>query len=332
MKRYYPWTGFIISIFIALLGYVLRSSREDVDASFFSFIGSFCNAYFCWLVVQWIIQIDKIGGYLLRCFIALAGCIAVSLFVFYIKQEFGSVHNKAPVFKLGVRAMSYLLVTRGMVIGGFLFFIAYLLRISELSQRSRIENEYLKRENLNARLSLLQEQVSPHFFFNSLGTLRSMISDAAPRLFIQRLSDVYRYLLNNKMADLVTLEAELDFSLAYLHILKERFEDALQFDINIRDQWYPRKLPPMTLQMLIENAVKHNAVDIETPLKICIETTGDGNWLVVVNTLRRRSSMEESVGTGLNNIRERYRLLAGKEIAVEESDQEFKVCVPLIVQ
>jgi hypothetical protein len=121
----------------------LRSSREDVDASFFSFIGSFCNAYFCWLVVQWIIQIDKIGGYLLRCFIALAGCIAVSLFVFYIKQEFGSVHNKAPVFKLGVRAMSYLLVTRGMVIGGFLFFIAYLLRISELSQRSRIENEYI---------------------------------------------------------------------------------------------------------------------------------------------------------------------------------------------
>lgn len=332
MKRYCPWTGIIISIFIALLGYVLRASRDEVDTSFYSFIGSFSNAFLSWLVIQWIIQIDKIGGYLVKCVIMLVGCIAISLSLFYIKQELAIVHDRVPVFTRDMRVIYYLLITRGIVIGGFLFFIAYLLRISELSQRSRIENEYLKQENLKARLSLLQEQVSPHFFFNSLGTLRSMISDAAPRIFIQRLSDVYRYLLNNKMADLVTLEAELDFSLAYLHILKERFEDALQFDINIGDEWYSKKVPPMTLQMLIENAVKHNAVDIETPLKICIETTRDGIWLAVVNTLRQRSRMEESVGTGLNNIRERYRLLTGIEIAVEESDHEFKVSVPLIAQ
>lgn len=102
-----------------------------------------------------------------------------------------------------MRVVYFLLITRGMVVGGFLYFIAYLLRMAAINQQSRLENERLKKENLQARLARLQEQVNPHFLFNSLGTLRSMVNEEAPREFIQRLAEVYRYLLDNRQADLV---------------------------------------------------------------------------------------------------------------------------------
>ncbi len=130
------------------------------------------------------------------------------------------------------------------MIGGFLYYIAYLLRMSAQIQQSRLENEQLKKENLQARLSLLQEQVSPHFLFNSLGTLRSMVQEKAPREFIQRLSEVYRYLLSNRMADLVELRAELDFTAAYLHILQERFEAAIVTEFMWRMACIPENCQP----------------------------------------------------------------------------------------
>jgi two-component system LytT family sensor kinase len=217
---------------------------------------------------------------------------------------------------------------RGLVIGCFLYFISYLLRMSARSQQSQLENERLKQENLQARLSLLQEQVSPHFLFNSLGTLQSMVREPAPREFIQRLSEVYRYLLSNRMADLILLRAELDFTLAYLHILKERFEDALVVRINIAENALTKKLPPASLQLLIENAVKHNVATTEMPLGINIYS--EEGWLVVSNSLQKKNKTGNSLGSGLNSIKERYQLLAGLSILVDETGGHFTVRIPLI--
>jgi two-component system LytT family sensor kinase len=197
------------------------------------------------------------------------------------------------------------------------------------NQQSRLENERLKKENLNARLMLLQEQVSPHFLFNSLGTLRSMVSERTAREFIQNLAEVYRYLLNNRHADWVVLKTELEFAKAYLHILQQRFENALVVDIDITEAYLSMKLPPMTLQMLIENSVKHNVLDTDEPLCLKIEAV-DAGKLIIRNSLRLKQNPENNTGTGLNNIRERYRLLVNQDIEVLQTSSEFIVSVYLL--
>jgi sensor histidine kinase YesM len=329
MKKFYLLTGLTISFFISLLGYVLRLNREEIGPSLVSLITSFCYTFGSWLLTQYVLHLNKPAGYGWKAVIAIAGCMLISLVPITITRQFAEVQSRIDSIPKGMRAVNILLLFRGLVIGSFLFFISYLLKMSAMRQQSQIENERLKQENLQARLSLLQEQVSPHFLFNSLGTLQSMVSEKAPREFIQRLSEVYRYLLSNRMADLVVLKAELDFTLAYLHILKERFEDALLTRIDITELAMQKKLPPASLQLLIENAVKHNLATSETPLRISISSI-DESWLAVSNSLQKKPSVRNSLGSGLSNIRERYQLLAGNTIMIEETNDEFTVCIPLL--
>lgn len=328
MKKYYPVTGLIISFFLALLGYVLRLNREEISSSLISFISSFVNAFLSWLLIQVVLQMHRPAGYGWKAVVAIAGCMLISLLPVNITRHFAEVQSRIDALPKGMRAVNFLLLMRGIVIGGFLYFISYLLRISAISQQSQLENERLKQENLQARLSLLQEQVSPHFLFNSLGTLQSMVHEQAPREFIQRLSEVYRYLLSNQMADLIALRAELDFTLAYLHILKERFEDALVVEINIAENALANKLPPASLQLLIENAVKHNVATADMPLRISIYT--EEKWLIVSNSLQKKNKTGNSLGSGLSSIRERYQLLAGLTIIVNETKDHYTVRIPLI--
>lgn len=331
MKKFYPLTGAIISVFIALLGQVLRARREEMLSSLLVLLGSFINAFLSWLWIQYIIQRDRPAGYGWKALVAVTGCIVVSIALFYLLRDVAEVRNRMEVLQRSMKAVYFLLVARGLILGGFLYFIAFLLRMSALSQQSRLENARLKQENLQARLSLLQEQISPHFLFNSLGTLRTMVQEPPAREFIQRLSEVYRYLLGSRMADMVELKAELDFTQAYLHILRERFEDALIADIQIPAAYYNKKIPPSTLQLLIENAVKHNVATIETPLRIRIFVDG-ADRLVVSNSLQRKTVANKSpgTGTGLSNIRERYRILTGSDISIKEEVDRFSVSVFLL--
>lgn len=328
MRKYYPLTGLIISFFLALLGYVLRLNRDEIGSSLISLISSFVNAFLSWMLIQFVLQMNKPAGYGWKAVVAIAGCMLISLLPFTVTRHFAEVQSRIVALPKGMRAVSFLLLMRGIVIGGFLYFISYLLRMSATSQQSQLENERLKQENLQARLSLLQEQVSPHFLFNSLGTLQSMVHEQAPREFIQRLSEVYRYLLSNRMSDLIALREELDFTLAYLHILKERFEDALITVIDIAGDALARKIPPASLQLLIENAVKHNVATVEMPLRISIYT--EEGWLVVSNSLQKKNKTGNSLGSGLSSIRERYQLLAGLTIIVDETNDHYTVRIPLI--
>lgn len=319
----------MVSLFIALLGYVLRLSRIEIASSLVTFSASFLNTFLSWLLIQYLINRDKPAWHGWKIVLTILGCTLISIILFSITKPFTGAQIRVNALPRGIRAVYFLLFGRSIVIGGFLYYLTYLLRKAYISQQSKLENERLKQENLQAKLSLLQEQVSPHFLFNSLGTLRSMVEEKAPREFIQRLSDVYRYLLSNKTAELVALQAELDFTLAYLHILKERFENALITEIEVGNEAWHRKLPPVTLQLLIENAVKHNVVSEEMPLQIRIFTNGD-DWLVVSNSLQPRKSVNDSLGSGLSNIRERYRLLAGLDISVVKTDRHFTVSIPLL--
>lgn len=329
MSRKSIVTGIIISLFVALLGYVLRLNRENVSASLVALLSSFTGSFLSWLFIQAVLQWRMPAGKLQKAALAVMGCMLISTVPFSITRHFTDVQERIDLLPRGLKAVYFLLLMRGAVVGGFLYFIADLLRMSDMKQQAQLENERLKQENLQAKLSILQQQVSPHFLFNSLGTLRSMVQEKAPRQFIQRLSDVYRYLLSNRMAGLVTLRDELDFTRAYLYILQERLEDALVTEINIGEEALQQKLPPASLQLLVENAVKHNVASVETPLTIRVYVDEEG-WLVVSNTLQKRDTVIDSLGRGLGNIRERYRLLAGLNISVTETNHAFTVRTPLI--
>jgi sensor histidine kinase YesM len=192
------------------------------------------------------------------------------------------------------------------------------------------EAEQLKRENLQSQLESLKSQVNPHFLFNSLNSLSSLISEDVQQAetFVDEMSKVYRYLLRNNEDDLTTLHAEMQFIQSYFHLLKTRYGESLQLHINIEELYLVYQLPPLTLQILVENAVKHNAMRKDQPLQIQIGTR-EGR-LVVTNNLQRKYRQVSSNRIGLSNIAKKYKLLKQEDIMVKEDEREFAVIIPLI--
>lgn len=193
-----------------------------------------------------------------------------------------------------------------------------------------LEAEQLKRESVEARYEALKSQLDPHFLFNNLNTLTYLVEDNRPAVaFVENLSLVYRYILQNRDKPLVPLADELRLAEAYLALLKERFGDGIQVSIDIPAGQHDRQLPPMTLQLLLENAVKHNMVDARNPLHITIRLNEAGE-LVVENSLHRRSTTENRAGIGLQNIRHRYQLTANVLPTISEDAGQFVVRLPLL--
>ena len=192
-------------------------------------------------------------------------------------------------------------------------------------------NEQLKNQQIKTQYEVLQNQMSPHFLFNSLNTLTSIIPEDADSAvaFTERLSEVYRYILNNKDRELVKLDEELDFVKSYMFLLKMRYPDNLTYEFSLDPQYLDLTIPPLTLQMLVENAIKHNVVSKSKPLHVEIYIE-NGKSVIVKNNLQRKESLEKSTKTGLENIRKRYSILGKREVDVITSATNFMVAVPLI--
>jgi two-component system, LytTR family, sensor kinase len=197
-------------------------------------------------------------------------------------------------------------------------------------KRSMLEVEKYKNESLQAQLQNLKNQINPHFLFNNLSVLSSLVykdQDKAVN-FINQLSKVYRYLLDNHNNELITLENELTFIKSYNYLLQIRFDKNIVFNIDIEDKYLNRLIPPMALQMLIENAIKHNEISKELPLTIDISVTDE--HLTVKNNLQLRASYEQSSKTGLQNIKDRYRHFSDREIEIIKNNHSFIVKIPLL--
>ncbi len=192
------------------------------------------------------------------------------------------------------------------------------------------KTEALARENVQSQLETLKNQLDPHFLFNSLNTLASLIDDenAPAQLYLDRLSDVYRYVLVNREKNTVTLEEEMQFLDAYVYLNKIRFRENLQIETHISTPTYQQYVAPLSLQMLIENAIKHNIVSKEKPL--IIKILQDGNYLTIENNLQEKTTFEKSTKVGLQNIINRYRLLTERPVEVITNDVRFLVKVPLL--
>jgi hypothetical protein len=201
-------------------------------------------------------------------------------------------------------------------------------------RRINQEREELKRAHLQIQLDSVKNEESPHFLFNSLHTLLSLIPDSAPRAeqFVQELSSVCRYLLLSSERQLATLSQELSFAHSYFHLLQTRFGQALQMDCSIEQELEEYQLPSLTLQLLLENAVKHNVASTIQPLEINIFTQRENGkaYLSVVNNLQRKQQLPHSTRMGLNNILSKFKLLDREDITILEDGSTFQVTVPLI--
>lgn len=178
--------------------------------------------------------------------------------------------------------------------------------------RLLLRTESQEKENLQAQFKILKNQINPHFLFNCLNTLYSMLRDHYPgKEFIARLSRVYRYVLTFKENNSVELQEELNFIDDYIYLQKMRYGESLDFEINIEQHYLDYYVPPMALQLLIENAIKHNVVSQARPLKIEL-FIDDEDYLVVRNNFQKRSDLVQSTGVGQKNITDRYRFICKK--------------------
>ncbi|WP_297098152.1 sensor histidine kinase [uncultured Draconibacterium sp.] len=224
-------------------------------------------------------------------------------------------------------------VIMGMITGlVFVQMVANSLTIARFAQKwfdSQEQIAEMKREKLRMDYNSLQDQLNPHFLFNNLSVLKSLIiydPDVAVE-FTENFTDVYRYVLQSKEKRLVKLGEELDFMKAYCALHKERLGEGINVDSLVPINVLDRDIAPLTGQLLIENAIKHNITSRETPLQITVYVEDD--YLVVSNSLNRREA-SYSTKTGLKNLVKRYEILTEKEIVVQYDENHFEVKVPLL--
>jgi uncharacterized membrane protein (DUF485 family) len=199
------------------------------------------------------------------------------------------------------------------------------------SESDKLRNEQMERAKAEAELEALKNQIDPHFIFNSLNTLSHLIEENPfkAKLFNEHMAGVYRYILQNKARDLVLLGEELEFLQNYFSLLLIRFEKAVELKLSIAPSASDEFLiTPISLQVLAENAVKHNEFSNTEPLIVSVELKEE--TIVVQNNLHKKDLRKVSSKIGLKNLNERYKLTTGKEIKIEESEQSFKVTLPVL--
>lgn len=323
-------------LILAVLGFVVRFTffyqeftlLQHVTAFFISilvitFLWTVLNSYHRWLNRRLPYEKDllpprlvvEIGGGLIFAF------AFISTMLYLVGDQ-----SRVPVDKPIIVA-AYLIYTLVILAinAGFIgshFFTAW--------KKSLVRAERLEKEVAVVRLENLINQVNPHFLFNSLTSLNSLIFEdqQLASQFLQQLAKVYRYVLQNKERELVPLSTELAFIQSYLFLLQTRFAKGISFSVEVPPVALQKEIVPLTLQILIENAIKHNVIQMDKPL--CIRITADEQYLEVANNLQRKSIVETSNQWGLKNLQSLYKYLSPEKVEVVETEEAFRVRVPLV--
>ena len=212
------------------------------------------------------------------------------------------------------------------------FFITTLHEAIEFYQQWKLhfsKSAKLEKDNIEAKYETLKTQINPHFLFNSLNSLTSLVHSNQKAVdYIQNLSEFLRYLLKSRDVELVLVRNEVEMLERYFKLQKSRFGANLNISLHIPEKYYHYSVPPLVLQMLVENSIKHNIISKNKPLSIQLKVHNKS--IVVENNLQKKST-EESTGHGLNNIIERYRFFTNEDVKITESETKFKVEVPLLI-
>lgn len=336
MKKHF-FIGFLGVLLGLLISYFILLSDTDDSVSlstleilttFFVGITSSYFIYYSALKLDELLPWQKFEGNRLLSgviihFIITFGWIVFTYYLydllFHTEDLFATFFNKYFI-KLGIVLFIVILI----------FEIIYFAFYSYYSYATfQIETVKQDRKQIELQLKALKSQLSPHFLFNSLNTISSLVYIDVKKAesFIRRLAEMYQYSLNSYQKKLITIEEELAFVNSYLFLLETRFENKFHCEINIHKDLLQTKIPPLTLQMLLENAVKHNVLDNKNPLKIKI--TSNKTHISIINSIKKKPTKVTSFKIGLKNINSRYLLLHTEGIIVSDG-QDFKVKIPII--
>lgn len=334
LRAYHLKWFFIVALSLSMSALMLRK-EPFTDITFWHIVYFLVTVHLglaaCWFPIGFIItrNFRYVHNYI-KHIMGILVSVVVSLIVGYL------MHAILPANPLDGKTLSY--DTTENIIANFsamtfislvCYVVFYGAHTTSMLQNTRMEKQRLEHSHLKAQIISLQQQISPHFLFNSLSTLRTMVDDQPTRNYIVQLSNVYRYVLKLNEQHLTPLQEEINFIKSYLYILNERFEDSLFVEMDINPQSLSLLVPPMSLQLLVENAIKHNMCSPERPLMIKIYNSSSDS-LTIENNLQRKTFQVEATGKGIKNIVDRYKLLANKEITVFQNMEQFSVCLPLL--
>ena len=263
-------------------------------------------------------------------FIILSNLVLLTLFIVMDMVIFKFIVKTHPDLVLNWFYLKDYLINHSLVLC-IAIVAPYMLLRMEKAREMEMNLIQLREEKSIAELAALKEQISPHFFFNTLSTLSAIVrkdTKAASLEFIDDISSTYRYSLSSTKIDLVTLKEEINFITSYSDLLQKRFGDKLKIALNVSDKVYSHKLPPMSIQLLIENALQHNVITSERPLQI--KVYDENSHIYVENSLNEKQDVE-SFGIGLMNLNNRYKLIANNEIRIEKTQNTFLVELPLLI-
>lgn len=245
------------------------------------------------------------------------------------------------ITKVGIEQVSFEVFIKNEKLKYYVFSLLITLLVSmffhlvyyyKKSQENKIKEQKIIAGTASAKFESLKNQIDPHFLFNSLNVLSSLIEEnpANAQKFTTSLSKIYRYVLEQKDKELVTVSEELTFAKTYMNLLKMRFEDSISYEIPEDFSDEEAKVVPLSLQLLLENTIKHNIVSEKKPLRIKI--TINNNELIVENNKQKKEVLQDRKGVGLQNIVNRYAILTKRNVRVEDTDDFFRIKLPILTK
>lgn len=226
---------------------------------------------------------------------------------------------------------NWFIINVALLISAILHAKGFMEELKKNTKKEVVEQKLIAK-SANAQFESLKNQLDPHFLFNSLNVLTALIDENPEQAqkFTTSMSKIYRYVLEQKDKEMVHVEDEVEFAEIYCNLLKTRFEDSVNFIFDINTDDLQRFVVPLSLQLLLENCIKHNFATSNKPLNIRIFT--EGKFLCIENNLQHREQLKESAGIGLANIVQRYALLTKENVFIEKSEESFKVKIPILIE
>ena len=330
---------FVIGTVVFLIGNVMYDkfyfdSVNDLLIDFmfyqgYAFLLGYSNMYYFQLLER--INWEK-NQRVIRILVGIVGSVIITLLGLFILRTLTALYYEGYNFSDFIAHESWRNYTFGLWITLSIVVIFHFVYFYNRYQQNKIKEQKVIAGTASAKFDALKNQLDPHFLFNSLNVLTSLIEenpDSAQK-FTTALSKVYRYVLEQKNKDLVAVDEELKFAKTYMSLLKMRFEDSIVFNIPEQASNPESKVVPLSLQLLLENAVKHNMVTATKPLHIKIYEN-QGN-LVVENNLQPKQIVKKSSGVGLSNIMQRYQLLTNKKVIINQQAERFVVAIPMLTK
>lgn len=267
-----------------------------------------------------------------RILIGFVSSFFLSLFVIFLLRLFISVfieNQSLSVFVANESASDYIVAS---VFTFVVLLIVHFVYIYKGYQENKVKEQKIIAGTANAKFESLKNQIDPHFLFNSLNVLSSLIEENPENAqrFTTSLSKIYRYVLEQKDKELVLVEEELAFAKTYMNLLKMRFENSLFYELPTTILNPEAKVVPLSLQLLLENTVKHNVVSEQKPLHIRIFM--EGNYLAIQNDYQKKEVLQERKGVGLQNIINRYGIITNRKVLIEQNEQTFTVKIPVLTK